>query len=298
MKLQITAIFDGAYKFLFANVFAIIGIMWLPYTVAILITAFAAMGAVPLQWWHGDFSAMTQDAVLLMIPKFIGLGVIVFGTWIVASSMVTVGVQRRALGLSQGPVFAYFSLSGPVWRLIGASFLFSLAAIAICIGLILACTLIIVGAKAVLSEGLTVLIGILAGVAAWCGFLYVIVRWSFFIAPVVVAENRIGLGHAWHLGRGNFWRIFAIVIVVYLPISVVGGMLTQVLLPLFGGATNLNNLPDHPTAAQIGAALHQLFVGLLPASGISTLFQSIALAGATNGAQALAYRQMTEASAT
>jgi hypothetical protein len=293
VKLQITAIFEGAYKFLFANALAIIGIAWLPYVVAIVVSGLAVLGAIPLQWWQGDFSQMTEDAVWLMVPKFVALSVVFVFVWIVTASMVTVGIQRRALGLSQGPVFAYFSLAAPVWRLIGANFLMFFAITGIGIGLTLACSLVIAGANAVLSQGLTVLIGVLLGIAGYCAFIYIAVRWSFFIAPVVVAEGRIGLARAWHLGHGNFWRILAIAIVVYLPVSFAGGLVTQVVIGLFGGPIDLNNFPDHPTGTQVAEALHQLFTAILPAVGISMLLQMIAMAGVSNGAQALAYRQMT-----
>jgi hypothetical protein len=190
-------------------------------------------------------------------------------------------------------VFAYFSLAAPVWRLIGANFLMFLTIVGIAIGLTLVCSLVIAGASAVLSQGLTILIGVLIGIAAYCGFIYIMVRWPFFIAPVVVAEDHIGLRRAWQLGHGNFWRIFAIVIVVYLPVSFAGGILTQIIMAIFGGPVDFNNFPDHPTQEQVAQALHQLVTAVLPAVGISMLLQMIALAGVSNGAQALAYRQMT-----
>jgi hypothetical protein len=167
--------------------------------------------------------------------------------------------------------------------------------IGISIGVTLACGLAIAGASAILSKDMATLIGVVLGITGWCGFLYVIFRWSFFIAPVVVAEGRIGLGRAWQLGRGNFWRIFAILLIVSLPISVAGGILSQVFLPMFGGMGDFSHMPEHPTDAEVWAAMHQLLTAVLPALGISALIQTIALSGVTNGAQALAYRQLTYA---
>jgi hypothetical protein len=228
-----------------------------------------------------------------MVPKMVGFGLIVTVVWIVTSAMVTVAVQRRALGLSRGPVFVYFLLDETVWRLIAANLLLFAAIIGIMIGVVLACALSIVAAKALLSPSLAILIGVLVGGTAYCAFFYIVIRWAFLIPPVVVAEGHIGLRRAWQLGRGNFWRIFAVMIIVYLPISIVGGMLSQIFLPMFGGTTSFTNLPPHPTTAQAWQAIHLLLLATLPATAISAVAQMIALAGVSNGARALAYRALS-----
>jgi hypothetical protein len=60
-------------------------------------------------------------------------------------------------------------------------------------------------------------------------------RLFFFIAPVVVAEEQIGLVRAWELGGGNFWRMFATAFVVFVPfwigLSIVWNALIGPLIP-------------------------------------------------------------------
>jgi hypothetical protein len=48
-----------------------------------------------------------------------------------------------------------------------------------------------------------------------------VVRLSFLIAPVAVADGRISLIRAWLLTKGNFWRIFAVLLSVFIPLLIV-----------------------------------------------------------------------------
>ncbi len=123
--------------------------------------------------------------------------------------MVTVSLQKKALGNMPAPTFCYFSMGAPVWRMIGATFLALLAYIVIVI-----VTIGITAALAVAAtkfgphfgEAIAVILGIIA--SFWA--IYAAVRLFFFLPAVVVAEEQIGLVRAWELGGGNFWRIFAV----------------------------------------------------------------------------------------
>ena len=294
-KISITKTFEGAFRFLFSNVLAIIGIAWLPFAIAIAALAGLAYLVVPAPWLHGTFPTMQPDEVLAIMPRIIGAyGILIF-VWIVCQSMVVVGVLRRALGLSSGPTFVYFSLGAPVWRLIGANFLIWLALLVLGGLLTAICAGVIAGGDGIaMNKGLMILLDAIVIIASVCFFVYVAIRWTFFIAPVIVAEDHLGLGRAWQLGRGNFWQILAVVIVVYLPISIVGSIVAQIVISVIGGSS-LVTLPDHPTAEQIAAMVHQLFITMVPAFGIASILQMIALLGAFSGAQAIAYREVTAA---
>jgi hypothetical protein len=67
--------------------------------------------------------------------------------------------------------------------------------------------------------------GILGG-AALVLFLYGVmiflaVRMTFFIPPVVVAERKIDLARVWQLTHGNFWRIFIIGLALVIPLGLI-----------------------------------------------------------------------------
>ena len=63
-------------------------------------------------------------------------------------------------------------------------------------------------------------VDVVVGIIAACWFVYACVRLIFFLPAVVVAEERIGLGRSWELGGGNFWRIFAVMFVVIVPVAI------------------------------------------------------------------------------
>jgi hypothetical protein len=58
-------------------------------------------------------------------------------------------------------------------------------------------------------------------VAGALAMLYALVRLSFLVAPVTVAEEQINLFRGWNLTRGNFWRILGVMLAIGLPIFVV-----------------------------------------------------------------------------
>jgi hypothetical protein len=147
-------------------------------------------------------------------------------------AMVGVGVTELALGKRGANTFVYFSLSAPVWRLIGAWLLFVLVMIVIYIGLIILTVVVAVGGgltvKAMaLSPGAhAIAVGLLV---LLCFFLflgsliYVMARLSFLIPPVVVEENKIDLARGWVLTRGSFWRIFVIGFAIFIPLILIQG---------------------------------------------------------------------------
>jgi hypothetical protein len=51
--------------------------------------------------------------------------------------------------------------------------------------------------------------------------IFLAVRLTFFIPPVVVAERKIDLARVWQLSHGNFWRIFLIGLALVIPLIVV-----------------------------------------------------------------------------
>jgi hypothetical protein len=72
---------------------------------------------------------------------------------------------------------------------------------------------------------------VIAASALW--IIYMIFRLVFFLPAVVVAENSIGLGRAWQLGGGNFWRIVLVLIAVMLPIAIVAGVLSNAIFGVY-----------------------------------------------------------------
>jgi hypothetical protein len=243
-KIPVGATIGHAYSYLFKNILTITGIIWLPF-------AIIAAGGVLLNLTAGESTKalIRSDAtqILRVWYLFLPFYLAVF----VLAVMQIEGITRHALGLRSGPVYFYFSLGKPIWRIIGAYLLFILLAIAvvavfviggILIGMVVAAvTGVTPGTRPSGGAAAAIGFGVVAiGLVAYCAFIYWIVRQAFLLTPVVVAEERIGFRRAWQLGRGNFWRIFVIALAILVPIGVIEAFLMfNFLMP---------GLP--PTAAQ------------------------------------------------
>jgi len=254
-KIPVGQTISHAYSYLFKNFLTIIGVMWLPVAVI-------GVGAFLMGMVSGDFSralvAASSGAGSTEIARnwYLLLPFYVFAFLLFATQME--GLTRYALGLRQGPPYFYFSLGKPVWRLAGTFLLFFLLMLAIFVVFVVGGILIgiVVAAMTGVKPGTpptgstaaaTGLSVVLIGLVAYCAFIYWAVRQSFLLTPTVVAEERIGLGRAWKLGRGNFWRMLVIFIAIAGPIGLIGVVVMFTFL--------MPGLP--PTAAQ-GATPDQI----------------------------------------
>ncbi|MEI9886358.1 MAG: glycerophosphoryl diester phosphodiesterase membrane domain-containing protein [Rhizomicrobium sp.] len=128
-------------------------------------------------------------------------------------------------------------------------------------------------------------------------FIYAAVRVIFFIPAVVVAENHIGIRRSWHLGRGNFWRILGIFLIVTVPLSMAVNTIAQSILQLgLGPEFGSGMMADDPAELQklIADVLHA-FGRLWPYYAALQLLSFVLQAGLTVGASANAYKLVTGA---
>jgi hypothetical protein len=227
-KIPVGETISGAYGFAFAGFLTVLGTVWLPYVAFIVFCAgviFLLAPDLPGQIMRGEFDASMMYGIWR-------IGGLIWLASIIVRSMVTVGLQERALGRAQGPAFFYFSLGAAVWRMIGAIFLAILALILI--GLLTA------GVTAALSyasfsyvPNVGKALAVILCIVAVCWMIYACVRLVFFLPAVVVAEDSIGLGRSWELGGGNFWRMFAVWFVVFVPVAIGLGIVRNALVGPF-----------------------------------------------------------------
>jgi hypothetical protein len=139
--------------------------------------------------------------------------------------MQIIGIAQLALDRHKGPVWFYFSLGKPVWRLIGSALLLVVAilvgGVAVMLGGFVLGLVVGLISKAVNNHlfgmGAAILTGLTIFVL-WCGYFYSLIRLTFLLAPVVAAEEEgFALGRGWTLGKGNFWRMFAILLATVGP---------------------------------------------------------------------------------
>ncbi len=303
MKIPFEKTIASAYRFAFTNILSIIGIGWFPFLL------FGALVAGLIYLWlpqltefvaligkAGDGPKFDPAKFGALLGPIIGTYVLVIAGIIIVQAMVNVGLMRKALGQHPGPVFIFFSLGGQVWRLIGSYLLLTLlawgAVLACGLGIALVAFLVSKVSEPAASPVTFVLIGL-----AFLWFVYAAVRVTFFIPAVVVAENHIGIRRAWHLGRGNFWRIVGISLIVTIPLSLavstISSTMMQIALgPEFGGNMVVNDPAE--TQKMILEAFRAMG-RLLPYYVVLQMFGFVLQAGLTVGAIGNAYKLVTGA---
>jgi len=294
-KLPVGETISGAYGFAFADFLSVLGIAWLPHVIYVLIIAGIIYGLAPElpgQLMRGEFDA----SIFYTIRRIAGL---IWLVGIVVQAMVTVGLQKKALGEMPGPTFFYFSLAAPVWRMIGATFLAILAWIFILILTIGAAVVLgILGAK--FAPHFSIAISVIVGIIASCWVIYAAVRLFFFLPAVVVAEEQIGLVRAWELGGGNFWRIFAVIFVVFVPVLIGFGIVENALVGPFLPVDFMTHFHPGMTPDQLNdfymsfaKEMIRSMRGALPLLAAIAIIRSIVFLGLGNGAVAKGYLGVT-----
>jgi pimeloyl-ACP methyl ester carboxylesterase len=294
-KIPVGETISGAYGFAFAGFLSILGTVWLPYLVLAAFSAgviYLVAPDLPGHVMRGEVDATTMYSVW----RVAGL---IWLASLVVRAMVTVGLQERALGLKTGPTFFFFSLGARVWLMLAAEFLAILAIILIALvtgGVVAAA--VIIAAKSIpkFSAAVDVVIGIIAV----CWFIYACVRLVFFIPAVVVAEERIGLGRSWELGGGNFWRIFAVMFVVIVPVAIGLTIVQNAVAGPFMPVMQPNAFHPGMTPGEMADVYNGMFKAMLlqlrsalPFFIVFSLIQELVYLGLGNGAVGKAYLAVT-----
>ena len=221
--------FDGAFKTIRRNPKSMVGLAALVTTafmvVPVLITvALAALGELRLGFSEpasDDFTALDSGAVSIVsnLGAFFGL----FATVLLNGLLVHV-VAEAVLGRRTTIGAAWAAARGRIWRLIGLMSL-SLGLFVLLIGVPVAVG-VVTGARVGGATGF--LVGVPLVLLALVVLLFVQVRYFQLVAPALVLE-RLGvfasLRRAGQLSRGQFWRIFGILLLTTLVVGLVGQVL-------------------------------------------------------------------------
>jgi len=226
-----------AYGFTFGHLGTIIGLTWLP------LVAMAVLQFLPFALGH-DSSAFPENATAQGQRALEGLATSL--AVLLLQAMIYTVVTRQALGLRQGTAIVHFALGAPEMRVFGAMLLLILVIGVMALGLVLLASAgVAVGVW--VGKGSPAAIAIsLALVAVLCAFFYAVVRLGFLLVPVTVAENHISLIRGWILTKGNFWRIFGILLAVIVPVAI---LQFSIMAGLIGPDQLFAPLPKNPQDA-------------------------------------------------
>jgi hypothetical protein len=299
-KIPVGATIAQAYRFAFGDFLKILGVMWpsmlLMWLPSLLMRK--QMTALSAQMAAQDFSSLRELWPLILLFYLVALVLII---------VQVIGIAQLALGRHKGPVWFYFELGKPVWRLIGSFLLLILAFIigwiATLLGAFILGFILALITKAVNSAAIAIGISVLAVIALFCAFVYCWIRLTFLLIPVVAAqEEGLALGRSWTLGLSNFWRMFAILLATVGPfiilefVFIFGFMFKGIAFP-----------PPHATADQMAA--YQAAMNARSAEMMNGIYSHWYIAyplalvfvvvfyGLAVGAQCFAYRALTEGEA-
>lgn len=296
-KIPVGETISHAYGFGFKRFLSVLGVTWFPYLVTVVACIGLAYLAAPdlfRQLSHGQFD---QNVLLANLPHLLGVASLTWILFFITSCMVRVGLLRLALGLHPGPVFVFFSLGSEVWMMVGAMFLVAL--VSILVGLLTAAAVgaIVFGTQMIHVAAAARGIAAVAVIVGVFWFIYFYVRLAFFVPAVVVAEKEVGLGRAWTLGGGNFWRIVLVVVAVFFPVAIGFSMVESAITGPFMLQTDIFQHPDQLTPQILTKALAHYLALLGPLYFLLAFIRTILFAGLGAGVVGSAYRGVVPAAA-
>lgn len=290
-KIPVGRTIAHAYRFAFGHGFAVLRAIALPLlaqlVVIFLLTRRSALFLAAVQ-------AHDPSATILLGPELllILLAVIFFFAQFTAAT-------ETALGHAPHPWIS-FPFGKPMWRLLGGV-LTTMVIIAVVSTLAFAVLMIIPVVFSLLTKnqaahaGAATMLAALVTTIFFCVLLFLSIRFLFLLAPVNVAEQKLGVKRAWQLSAGNFWRAFLITLAIALPVILINygysyAMAGPLHVPSGAGKDALQAAETAWRVGELNAMADHWYL-TLPLTALLMLFQF----GAGCAAQVFAWRALTGA---
>ncbi len=215
---------------------------------------------------------MGYDAVYFaqILAASMGMGLTAMVVTPVIEGILTVSVSQSVIGRKLTVSETWQRLRPRVWVLIGWALLRSLAAAVLLFAYVFVAVLA-TAAVAQASEGLAVLLGLMFFFGGLVLFVWIWVR-LLMVAPALALEGQrlwATVGRAWRLTRQSFWRLFGIVLLTIVMISVVASIITWPLgmIPVMSSAsgTGFEMLAVTTLSSVISSALSTIFMSAVVA---------------------------------
>jgi hypothetical protein len=229
-KLPVTETIAAAYRFAFAGVERVIGLIWLPIVVLTVADYFAQgyyYSAVAAADGPNDIARIGPATVAM-----IGVGILE----VIMQAVVAVAIAREILAPLDRPLFLRFSLGGTELRVVGAMFgIGALLAVAVLVCVIAGGIVGTVAGMALHQSGAalkSVIFGCV-GLFALIGLpflIYGLVRLGSLVVPAAAVDGGFGMERSWKLLKGNVGRMLLISLGAGLPMLLVYFGLQAVIL--------------------------------------------------------------------
>ena len=220
-SLPVSATIARAWGFAGRRVLPLLGVSWLAGVFYGFIAAYflTRLSDAMLVWPRPDAGSFNNFALFYLFCLVV---VTAF-----ANAVMALPMAREALEPGDEWRSAYFVVARREWALFANLLLLyvivigMVSAIAFAGGVGIAVSLPMIGHDGV-WQGISlapVMTGVLVFIAVATG-LFLATRFGFFLAPIAVAEPPARLLQSWSLSRGNFWRLLAIGLALFVPIIV------------------------------------------------------------------------------
>lgn len=212
-QVPVGASISRAYGFAFGNIVNNFGAILVPTLLLYALTYYYERS-----FPNAAMDMADPEMAMRALPRFLGYTAAALALLIAAYAALT----AESLGLRKGNAFLQFPFGAGMWRTFGAYLLFYLVLIIIIVAFRLGNGLIlrIVGGPPATAA----LLKLCLNFVTLCFVIYVSVRMGFLLAPVAVAERRVSLIQAWQLTQRNFWRSFAVLLVICAPLVAIWGI--------------------------------------------------------------------------
>ncbi len=273
-KLPVIAVIREAYDFTFANLGAIIGLIWLPMVLVTVGEFFVSQQYGPqiaAALAAGDPNAAGTAAVVMFLFALAALAFY---------AMILTSVTQLAMGQRQPGAMLHFTFGALEWRVFRTLF-------GVTLFLMPGYLLLAVsgsrapGGGAITPQGAAAM---LTTAALLCALIYFAVRLTGVILPVVVSDGKAVIVRAWTLSAGNFWRLLGVMAGVVVPLYIV--MLFAMAVVVSTGLTP-GAMPTPEEVQAINAANRPLI------SGLSFLVAPL-LIGLTVSASVISWRALSQ----
>ena len=265
-RLPVLETIRQAYGFTFANLGAIIGVIWLPMVISTVAGFFVTQ----------QYSAQIQAATASGNAAAAGPAVLVMLVYLLAklvlTAMMYVPVAQLVLGQRQGGAMLHFAFGALEWRMFRTLFGLMLFLLPPALLLVLAAQNVLAGGIAG-TPPLRLLASELAFVALYAGLMFVAVRVAALLVPIVVAEEKPALVRSWTLSAKNFWRLLGVLLGAALPLVLVMAAIELALLQAAGGDVGGSQIglasgPNAPLIAGLEFLMAPLLIGLTVSASV------------------------------
>jgi hypothetical protein len=211
-RIPVLATIRDAYAFAFSHLGGVIGLIWVPMVVMTVSGFFA------FQRYYTDLidalasgnAANLGPSMLLMLGYFI--------LALLLQAMMVVTVLQLAQGTRKPAILPHFAFGAPERRMFAAFLAFAGTVLVLILPALVAekMLLTLAGPRVPDMVGNVLLVLSVYGIV-----LLAIPRFLALLPAIAAFEETPALRRAWSLSTGNFWRLLAILLAIFVPIFAV-----------------------------------------------------------------------------